>query len=818
MRKSRRMIGRLIIAGIVLMGGATGWSQGDAPLADDAYRTPAPDLAAVVDTRFPPSASIDPTNTWVLFKEFTVRPSLAEISQEEVRLAGMCVNPRTFSEDRAYYYTGFLLKRIDGKKEVRVKGPEPLRASFVGWSGDGKFFAFCQTTDDGLELWLADAATGSCRRLLGPPLSGALGDPYCWMPDNTALLVRTVPADRGPAPRPPAVPQAPLIRENNGPARPARTYPDLIKSQYDEQLFRYYASSRPALCGIDGQLRYLAPSGMYDQLVPSPSGMFILAQTVLPPLSRQFPYDRFPRSVQVWDRDGRVVREIHRRPLLDRIPIAKGAVPAGPRMFEWRADRPEMLCWSAAQDGGDPKREAPVRDVVLQLDRPYAAEPETLARLGWRSGGITWGNDTLALCLEYWPVTKRSRTWLADPSGKRAPRLLFDLSYEDAYADPGDPVTVTGPNGHRTLQLAPDGRSIHLIGQGASPEGDRPFIDRLDLATLSTRRLWRSQRPYYTMPVRLLDNAASAAVVRRESATEPANILVMALPKGSMRPLSDFKDPQPQFAGITKTIIRYQRDDGIGLSATLYLPKGYRRGRSGRLPLLLWAYPQEFQNAAAAGQVGDSPYRFTWIAPSSPVVWLLRGFAVLDHPSMPIVARPGREANDDFNEQLVANARAAIQAASGMGVADSTRVAVGGHSYGAFMAANLLTRSGLFRAGIAQSGAYNRTLTPFGFQHEDRTLWQARDVYLDTSPFLYADSLRAPLLLVHGQDDDNPGTFTVQSERYFDALKGLGKNARLVVFPSEKHGYRARETWLHLLWEIDRWLDRYVKPAEPPDR
>ncbi|MCU0607766.1 MAG: prolyl oligopeptidase family serine peptidase, partial [Candidatus Edwardsbacteria bacterium] len=746
------MTGRLIVAGIALLGAATGWSQGDAPMAGDRYRVPAPDLAAVVDTRFPPSASIDPTNTWVLFKESSGRPPLSEISRTEVRLAGMRVNPETFTADRTYYYTSFVLKRIDGKKEIRVRAPEPLKASFVSWSGDGRFFAFCQTTDDGLELWLADAATGSSNKLPVPRLSGALGDPYCWMPDNKTLLLRTVPAEQGPAPPPPAVPQAPLIRENSGPARPARTYPDLIKSPYDEQLFRYYASSRPALCGIDGQLRYLAPPGMYDQLLPSPSGMFILAQIILPPLSRQFTHDRFPRSVQVWDREGGEQREIHRQPLLDRIPIARGAVPAGPRMFGWRADRPEMLCWSEARDSGDPATQAPVRDVVLQLDRPYQAEPETLARLGWRSGGVTWANDTMALCLEYWPVTRRSKTWLTDPSGKRAPRLLFDLSYEDSYADPGDPVTAIGSNGYGTLQLTPDGRSIHLVGRGASEEGDRPFIDRLDLATLSARRLWRSQKPYYTAPVRLLDNTASAVIVRRESASQPANILVMSLPKGSMRPLSDFKNPQPQFAGITKTIIRYRRDDGIDLSATLYLPRGYRKGGSGRLPLLLWAYPQDYQNASAAGQVDDTPYRFTWVGPSSPEVWLLRGFAVLDNPSMPIVARPGREANDDFTQQLVANARAAIQAVAGMGVADSTRVAVGGHSYGAFMTANLLTHSGLFRAGIAQSGAYNRTLTPFGFQHEDRNLWKARDVYISTSPFLCADSLRAPLLLVHGQD------------------------------------------------------------------
>jgi dipeptidyl aminopeptidase/acylaminoacyl peptidase len=627
-------------------------------------------------------------------------------------------------------------------------------------------------------------------------------------------LVRLRVGDEKTIPQKPEVPGGPIIQENAGPAKPARTFPDLIKSRYDEELFAYYAISQIARLSLGGELRKIGQPDLYTEASISPNGRFLLVTTIRRPFSYQFTYDRFPQSIQIWNIDGEAVKQVYEQPLLDQIPIARGAVQAGPRYFFWRAGRPASLCWVEAQDGGDPKNQLPIRDVLIQLDRPFTAAPETLARMAWRYGGTLWGNDTLAIHLEYWPVTKRGRAWLADPSGRKTNRLMYDLSYEDVYADPGDPVMVPGPDGYNKLLLAPDGGSLYLIGRGASEEGNRPFIDRLDLNTLKTTRLWRSEKPYYSRPARLLDDKASRVVLRRESPEEPSNYFVMKLPEKKLTRLTEFKNTQPQFTGIQKKIIRYKRDDGINLSATLYLPKGYKPGKGGRLPLMMWAYPQDYQNAAAAGQVEDTPYRFTWITPWSPVVWLLRGFAVMDDPSMPVVAKEGQESNDTFVEQLVSSARAAIQEAVRLGVADSSRVAVGGHSYGAFMAANLVTHSNLFRAGIAQSGAYNRTLTPFGFQYEDRDLWKAREVYINTSPFLSADSIHAPLLLVHGQADDNPGTYTMQSERYFEALKGLGKNSRLVLFPSEKHGYRARETWLHLLWEIDRWMKLYVIPAK----
>jgi dipeptidyl aminopeptidase/acylaminoacyl peptidase len=193
---------------------------------------------------------------------------------------------------------------------------------------------------------------------------------------------------------------------------------------------------------------------------------------------------------------------------------------------------------------------------------------------------------------------------------------------------------------------------------------------------------------------------------------------------------------------------------------------------------------------------------------------LTQGYAIFDGPTMPIVGK-GETANDTYVEQLVTSAQAAVDKAVEMGIADRDRIGVGGHSYGAFMTANLLAHSEIFRAGVARSGAYNRTLTPFGFQNERRTFWEVPQVYSRMSPFFYADKINEPILLIHGEMDDNSGTFPIQSERLFMALKGHGATVRYVTLPYEAHGYLARESVLDTAAEMLNWLDKWVKGAAP---
>jgi dipeptidyl aminopeptidase/acylaminoacyl peptidase len=619
-----------------------------------------------------------------------------------------------------------------------------------------------------------------------------------------------VPENRGAAPKRSTIPTAPIAQESEGRAAPNRTYQDLLASPEDEALFDHYFTSQLVLVGLDGTATPIGAAGVHLRADPAPDGRHLLVQTVHRPYSYLVPFSRFPMRTEIWDLEGHVVRTVADRPLQDAVPPSFDAVTVGPRQVGWRADAPSTLVWAEATDGGDPRRPATHRDRVVMLSAPFTGEPAVLAQLEMRFDGVQWGPNGLVLVSESWNRTSRTRTWAVRPGG--APRAIVDRSSEDRYGDPGRFLTVATQVGTRVLQVTPDGRRAFLVGSGASPAGDRPFLDEYDLTTGRTTRLWRSEAPYYEQVVALVDPRRRQVVTLRESVDDPPNYFVRNLADGSLSPLTAFTDPAPEFAGVHKELVTYQRADGVQLSATLYLPAGYDRS-AGPLPFLFWAYPREFRSADAAAQVVGSPYRFTRPGGSSHLFVLLAGYGVLDNPTMPIVAEDGQEPNDTYVEQLVASAEAAVEKVVAMGVADRSRIGIGGHSYGAFMTANLLAHSDLFRAGIARSGAYNRTLTPFGFQAEERTYWQAGEVYTRMSPFTYADRINEPVLLIHGMDDDNSGTFPIQSERMYAALKGNGGTVRLVWLPGEAHGYRARESVGHTLREMVDWLDRYVKGA-----
>jgi dipeptidyl aminopeptidase/acylaminoacyl peptidase len=507
---------------------------------------------------------------------------------------------------------------------------------------------------------------------------------------------------------------------------------------------------------------------------------------------------------------------VTQRPLLERMPSGNDAVETGPRAVGWREDAPATLFWAEAQDGGDPGVSAKTRDALFLQAAPFQKPPFKLQELASRFAGIQWGRDDLALVSEYWWKTREIKVWRVRPGeANGAAELLNQRSSEDRYADPGMPTMVVSRNGRSLLQTSPDGNSLYLLGEGASPEGDRPFIDKLDLTSKQTTRLWRSQAPWYEQPLAVLDKAQRVLLSREQTETPPNLYLKTLGEQDGLRQLTFFRHPTPQLKGVQKQQLRYKRADGVDLTATLYLPPGYEAKRDGPLPMLMWAYPAEFKSADAAGQVTDSPYRFNRVGYWGPEAMLARGYAVLDDPSMPIIGAGTQEPNDSYLPQLKMDAQAAVDEVVRLGVADRDRIAIGGHSYGAFMTANLLAHTRLFRAGIARSGAYNRTLTPFGFQSEERNFWQAKDVYQTMSPFNYADQIKDALLLIHGEADNNPGTFPIQSERLYQALQGLGGTVRLAMLPAESHGYRARESILHMLWEEDRWLDQYVKHAKP---
>ena len=778
------------------------------------YQMPPKEIAEVVDAPPSPFASVSPDGKTLLLVQFPAMLTIADLSQPELKLAGVRFNPVRHDQTRSTYATSLTLAPVAGGASRPITGlPGAPRMRYATWSPDSSKVAFTLSADDGVELWVADAASGAAKRVTPKVNQSLPRRPFEWMPDSKSLLVRSVPPDRPSVPQSNETPKGPAVQESRGRKAAARTYEDMIRNEADAAVFEYHMQTVAAIFPVDGGAAtgIPIPPAMIMRATPSPDGKFFLVEIAHRPFSYTVPLDRFPRRIEIWSREG-LVKQIADLPLADQIPIDFDAVRTGPRNADWRSDKPATLYWVEALDNGNPKNDVPFRDRVYTLAAPFTSEAAKLVDIPLRFEQVQWGADDLALVWSGRFKDRKSQTWWIKPDvASAAPQIVFDRSSEDSYSDPGDPVMIINSSGKPQLLLGKVPQSLFFIGSGASPEGARPFLDRLDLGTKKPTRLFRSDAPYYEVPMTL---ANGLLITRRETTTDAPNWFAHDLTKKTTRAITSLPNPAPQMAKVSKELIRYKRADGLDLNGTLYLPPGYDPKKDGPLPVLMWAYPAEFKSAAAASQITTSPYYFVRGFPGgSPIAFTLRGYAVLDDPSIPIVGEGSKEPNDTYVEQLVAGAQAAVDELVRRGVGDRDRMAISGHSYGAFMTANLLAHSDLFRAGIARSGAYNRTLTPFSFQAEERTYWQAPDIYTKMSPFTYADKIKEPILLIHGMEDDNTGTFPIQSERLYAALSGLGGTTRLVMLPKEAHGYRARESVMHVLWEMDQWLETHVKNA-----
>ncbi|MBJ6116813.1 S9 family peptidase [Pontibacter sp. BT310] len=803
----------LALLGLLLLGGSpapVAFAQGGQDL-NISYQRPPQTIADIIDAPATPSVSINSKGDLMLLLERPGYPSIEELAQPESRLAGLRINPATNGQSRASSISNIKVKQVNGGQESQIKGlPQNARLSYITWSPDEKYIAFTNTVANGIELWIADISTKQAKKLTNATVNDAhRGSPFEWTSDSKTLVVKFVDENRGEMPEPVLAPAGPTIQQNIGKVKPSRTYQDLLKNRYDEQLFDYYMQTQLKLVTVDGQQQTIGKAGVVKGFEVSPDGQYLLVEMIQKPYSYLVPSYNFPYSVEVWSRDGKVVKQLAQLPLAEDIPIAFDAVAKGPRNYSWRPDKAATLYWAEAQDGGDANKEVAVRDIVYTLDAPFAAKPTKLATTKYRYRGIQWG-ENLALVNERWWKTRAERVSSVDPAKPGKATVLIERSYEDGYNDPGSPVFTKNKFGRSVLLTDKKGQHIYMISEGGSPEGNRPFLSEFNLKSKKAKILFRSEAPYYERPVDIINLDKKQIITRRESEKDAPNYFVRDLGKKQLTQVTTFPHPTPQLEGVQKEMLQYERNDGVKLNAVLYLPKDYKKGDA-PLPMLMWAYPREFKNAATAGQVKSSPYEFTRISSGSPLFWVTQGYAVLDRTDIPIVGEGNAQPNDTYNEQLVASAKAAIDKVVSMGVVDPKRVAVGGHSYGAFMTANLLAHSNLFAAGIARSGAYNRTLTPFGFQQEERSYWEAPEVYHRMSPFSFADKVKTPILLIHGEADNNSGTFPIQSERFYNALKGHGATTRLVFLPHESHGYAAKESILHMLWEMDTWLNTYVK-------
>jgi dipeptidyl aminopeptidase/acylaminoacyl peptidase len=779
------------------------------------YQMPPREIVAAFDAPPLPQAILSPSRQVMALTWRRPYPMIAELAQPMLRLAGVRINPKNNGPQRAAEIYAITLRKIAGGSEIKVVVPPAANLSNVRFSPDGSHLSFLNRKIDRIELWVADTATGRARLLSGlDRLNATTGDPCDWVQDNRTLICELVPAGRGPAPGEPSVPLGPNVQENKGKAAPAPTFEDMLKTAHDEALFEYYFTSQIAAINVtSGRKTLIGRPAVFGVVSPSPNGEYLLVSRIKRPYSHLIPINGFPEGVEVWKRSGELVRNVADVPSREGVPI--NGVQTGPRGYRWRPDQPATVLWAEALDGGDLKNKVPFRDKVMTLAAPFKDAPAEMTKTEWRLAGVSFTEKGIALLSESDRASWRIRTWILE-SGS-APRKLWDRRQEAAYENPGTPVMRRDSGGGGfgaggASVIMQSGDHIFLIGQGASPEGDRPFIDRLNLKTLATERLFRSDSKSYENVVAPLDDEGMRLLTRYESPADPPNYFVHDRSNNTTLPVTTFKDPQPQLRGVTRQFVTYKRKDGVKLSATLYLPPGYKPGQ--RLPVIMWAYPREFGDPDSASQVTGTPNRFTIVSGYSHLFLLLSGYAILDNPTMPIVG-PGETANDHYVDQLVSSAEAAIDKVVDMGIGDRERIGVGGHSYGAFMTANLLAHSRLFRAGFAESGAYNRSLTPFGFQSERRTFWEVPDLYAKMSPFWYAHKVKDPILLMHGEADDNSGTFPIQSERFYMALKGQGATVRYVTLPFEAHGYAGRETLLHILAERINWFDKYVKNAPP---
>ena len=783
--------------------------------ADPTYQQPPEDIQAILDADSPPAVLVSPDRAWMLELERPNLRPLTQLAEPEVKVAGIKINPETNGPAREYAYRGIELRDVASAKRAKrvvIALPEGARVRNVRWNFDSTGFSFTLTQKEGIELWFAEVPSGAVKRLTEPVLNAAYGTPCDWLPGDSGLICKRVPADRGEAPEASRLPIGPIIDENLGRKAPARTYSNLLKSPHDEALFEHYLQSELVHVSLDGAVQKLTDADIIDEATPSPDGQWLLVDTLHTPWSYHVSARRFPKTTTVFriDEPAQVI-PIEELALADDIPIAMGSVRQGKRTVSWRADHPSTLYAIEALDGGDAAAEADKRDRVSLLSAPFGGDFTPMWESELRLNNVMWGDEDLAMAWTWRWNDRLLRTWRLDPSGKQEPALMNERSYQDNYADPGSPMTWPGPHGWGVIHQVDDG--ILLSGRGIRPDGVRPFLDVLDLETGETRTLWKAGEKYHETLTAVVDAEATTFITRRQSANEPPNYQRRTTRSRRTIGLTKFKDWAPQFAAVKKELVTYTRADGVELQARVYTPPGWKPS-DGPLPTVFWAYPNEFKSKKDAGQKTKSENLFSRPSPHSPLWFCLQGYAVVDDPTMPIVGEGDTEPNDNFVEQLVSGAEAAVKMAVELGVADPERLLVGGHSYGAFMTANLLAHTDLFRAGIARSGAYNRSLTPFGFQAEQRTYWEALDTYIEMSPFTHAHRINEPILLIHGAVDPNPGTYPVQSERLFEAIKGNGGTVRWVVLPLEEHGYRARESIGHMLWEQFRWADTYVKNAK----
>ena len=778
---------------------------------DIGYQMPSKALADLVDAKLAPTTRLSPDNNWMAFFERQRIATLAELAKPELKLAGIKLNPDNFSRARPRSkYLSIELKNLETNKVIKLKNLPKGRILAPSWSPNSEYLSFFIEQEKHAKLYIYKLSDDQLTTVENAPLNSVISArPYRWLPDSSALLINIADNAGNKIPKKSVAAAVPVISQTSGEKAPVRTYQNLLATPHDKNLFKFYGRGQLAKVSLTGLVTKIGQPGILRSFRASPDANYILVGKIEAPFSYLVPYSRFATNWQIWDLNGNVIKQVEKQKLAENIPQGFDSVRTDKRSFSWRADTAATLVWAQAQDKGSMKTDVPHHDYIYTLKAPFKRKPTLFAKVERRFAGIEWGNDKVAVLYDWRFSDRMQRSFIINPSEDDKKHFIFnERSYNDAYKDPGDFVRQQTQFGTSSIKIIGD-RYMMLTGKGASAEGNIPFLDRYDINTGTKLRLWQSEAPYYERVREVLDDEGTKLITLRQSKTDQPNFFIRDLKLNSQTQFTDFPHPYPNFKDLKKELINYTREDGVELSGTLYLPPCYKKS-DGKLPVLMWAYPLEYKDKKVASQVRDSKYEFTYVGYWGPMPYLAKRIAIFDDPKMPIIGSDGKEPNDTFRSQLVASAKAAVDVLVEKGIADKNKIAIAGHSYGAFMVANLLAHSDLFKTGIARSGAYNRTLTPFGFQGEERNFWDGQNIYATMSPFFHAEKINQPMLMIHGKDDPNSGTYPMQSERMYNALKGLGKDARLVMLPYEGHGYRARESILHVLYEQEAWLDKYL--------
>jgi dipeptidyl aminopeptidase/acylaminoacyl peptidase len=772
------------------------------------YQTPPKEIYDLVMAKPTPGVNFDSKGYYMLILERSSMPSVEDLAQPELRIAGLRINPNNFGPSRSAYTTGIIIKEMSTGKEFPVIDlPANLKAGNLQWSPDEDKAAFINTTNTTIDIYVIDIKTHKASKVNKASVNMVLGAAFNWI-DNNSLLYTAINKPFAMAPKKPLAPKGPVVQQNLGKVAASPTFQDLIKSPFDETQFEFYATTQ-LVKNTNGSETKIGTPAIYSNVQVSPDKKYLLVERIDKPFSYLVTAGGFNSTMMITDMNGTLVKTIAKLPSSELEPRGNDNVLNAPRGYNWLDNSPATLQWIEPLDSGMIKNKMDYHDAAYTLAAPFTGTPKELAKTAQRMYSVSDLTTDLFLITEG-SRAKHTQKMSKLSNGKM--ETLFDRSTDDAYNDPGFPMYEKNKYGRNVSKLI-NGSQLVMRGNGASPKGDLPFLNTFDINTKETKQLWRCEEPYYETVTTILDYDKMTIVTNKQSQTEQPNYYLRDLKNNSAKAITNFPDPQPGLRGITKQKITYKRKDGVDLAADLYLPKGYDAKKDGPLPVMMWAYPREFKSASDAAQLRGSKYTFTRVGYGSIVFWATQGYAIMDNTEFPIVGEGDKQPNDNFVDQLTWSAEAAIDKVAEMGVGDRNRVAVGGHSYGAFMTANLVAHTNLFKAGIARSGAYNRTLTPFGFQNEERTYWQAPEVYNAMSPFSFADKIKTPLLMIHGEADNNPGTFPIQSERLYNAIKGHGGTVRFVQLPFEAHGYAAKENILHMLWEQDQWLNKYVKNA-----